>query len=261
MGEGMRFRDWAAVAVLSLVLGGLLCLPSALGVAGGGAGSGFGSGSGGYAVAASVNGVEIGEDAVTGYVARLRAARGLEDDSAWADWLSQGGLTPEDLRKSVINGMVVREATRQMAAEEGVTVGSSEVDEAVAETSGAYGSHEEWLAALEAGGSSEAEERENLEVQLLQEKLARKVVPVEVTDNEVLGYAQAYAEDWDGELPEAMDTLDEVPDDLLEAAREGAEDEARQEELAAWVSQWAENADIVVNDMPEGLPYDVEVEG
>ena len=54
-------------------------------------------------VAATVNGTEIGEKAVTSYIANFRSMSNLESDADWAQWLVDNNYTAADIREEVIN--------------------------------------------------------------------------------------------------------------------------------------------------------------
>ncbi len=80
-------------------------------------------------VAATVNGTDIGENAVSSYVANFRNLNSLNEDTDWAQWMVDNGYTAEDLRKEVINYYVSQELVRQAAEQNNVTVDEDAVDE------------------------------------------------------------------------------------------------------------------------------------
>lgn len=66
-------------------------------------------------VAATVNGTEIGEKAVTSYIANFRSMSNLESDADWAQWLVDNNYTAADIREEVINYYASQELIRQAA--------------------------------------------------------------------------------------------------------------------------------------------------
>ncbi len=54
-------------------------------------------------------------------------------------------------------------------------------------------------------------------------------------------------------------SLDQVSDDYVDYARETLETEAKDEEFNTWMSDYADNADIEVTDMPENVSYYVDL--
>lgn len=59
--------------------------------------------------------------------------------------------------------------------------------------------------------------------------------------------------EWDGTL----DDISIVPQDIVDNVRKTLQSEKFQE----WYSEYQSNADITINDMPHGLPYDVSLDG
>ena len=150
-------------------------------------------------VAATVNGVEIGENAVTDYIAAFRTNSGLEDDAAWAQWLVDNDYTIKQIRSDVIDYYVSQELIRQAAAENDVTVEAKEVDAQVETMRGYYQSEEEWQEALKSLGTTEDQYRSMLELSMLQSGLQEKVAKAtEPTKEEMLQYAQMYGSAYNG---------------------------------------------------------------
>lgn len=58
---------------------------------------------------------------------------------------------------------------------------------------------------------------------------------------------------WDGTL----DDISVVPQDIVDNVRKTLQSEKFQE----WYSEYQSNADVTINDMPDGLPYDVSLDG
>ena len=61
------------------------------------------------------------------------------------------------------------------------------------------------------------------------------------------------------EAPEEITSLDQIPEDFQESVKSMAESMKANDAYTEWSDGLKENADIVVNDMPEGLPYDIDL--
>lgn len=57
-----------------------------------------------------------------------------------------------------------------------------------------------------------------------------------------------------------LGSLDEIPDGILEEIRTTVVEEKTDESKEAWLKEMRETNDVVVNDMPEGLPYWVQLD-
>lgn len=149
-------------------------------------------------VAVTVNGVEIGENAVTAYIEELRAARDLEDDEAWGQWLFDNAYTVDSIRGEIINAYVAQELVRQAAEENGVSVSSDEVDEWIQVVKDS-GSEEDWETLLSWYGMTDAVYRASIETSLLQQALLEKVTAdVVASDDDVLSYIQSQSIQYSG---------------------------------------------------------------
>ncbi|WP_251212749.1 SurA N-terminal domain-containing protein [Adlercreutzia murintestinalis] len=122
-------------------------------------------------VAATVNGVELGEKAVTAYVDSRREAFGMTDDESWKSYLEQSQITPEELRNQIIDQYVSNEEIRQAAAANGIEVTDEEVDKAVADLKEQYGNESSWRIYLKQTGQTEYDVRESQRISLLNRKL------------------------------------------------------------------------------------------
>lgn len=62
-------------------------------------------------------------------------------------------------------------------------------------------------------------------------------------------------------VPEEVTSLDQFPEDLLdvEALRENLQSSKESEAVSEWYENLKEESDIKINDMPENLPYDVDM--
>lgn len=61
------------------------------------------------------------------------------------------------------------------------------------------------------------------------------------------------------EAPEKLESMDQLPEEFQEAVKAMLNSNNESQAYYAWVEQQREGADIVVNDMPEGLPYYVDM--
>jgi foldase protein PrsA len=59
--------------------------------------------------------------------------------------------------------------------------------------------------------------------------------------------------------PDEVTSTDQVPEEWLTEIKESLQYQAQTEAYNEWYEQYEEDADIVINDMPEGLPYDVDL--
>ncbi|MCD8317063.1 MAG: peptidylprolyl isomerase, partial [Eggerthellaceae bacterium] len=262
--------------------------------------------------------------------------------------------TPESVREEIIDGYVTQELIRQEADARGITIDSDTVDQYVESMKSNYSTDEAWEDALEAAGMTEDEYRENIELSLMASELQTALgEETEVTDEEVLEYAQNYASTldgakrsshilfsdddydeavevldelrngeidfadaaeeysidtgsasqggdvgWDalssfvteyqdavdglevGEIsdivesdygyhiitvtdewtaPDEITSLDQLPDEFVDSFRSSLESSNASSAYSEWLSEARDSADIVINDMPEGLPYDVDM--
>ena len=199
-------------------------------------------------VAATVNGTEIGEKAVTSYIANFRSMSNLESDADWAQWLVDNNYTAAVIREEGINYYASQELIRQAAEENDIKVESSEIDSQVQQMRSYYDSDEDWENALKQIGTTESQYRSLLEVSMLQQALQEKVAqPEDPTDEELLQYAQMYATYYNGakksshilfnsdDEATAQEVLDKINSgelDFAEAAKEYSQDEGSKEDYA-----------------------------
>lgn len=171
------------------------------------------------AIAATVNGEEILEENVTAYVLRLRSTMGLDDDGAWAQYLSDNGSSPEDYRALVIQVLAAGVVCDQAVRDAGIVVSDEQLDEYLDQTQSEYGIDDAgWESLLgQVGYSYSGTYREALRSELgFRMLMESQVGPYEDTAE----YQQKVQEYRDGLVADAT---------------------------------------ITVNTMPEGLPYDVDM--
>lgn len=306
------------------------------------------------AVAATVDGVAISEDLVTGYIENLRGQMGVTDTDSWGNWLAQNGYTPDSVREEIINSYVNRELIRTGADERGIKVESSEIDGYVDQMKQNYENDEKWKAALEQAGMTEEEYRSEIELQVKAKKLQESFASdEELAESDMLQYAQMYASTYDGakrsshilfdsadeataqevldklnagELdfaaaaqeyskdtgtaenggdvgwdktsnlvteytdglaplekdqlsglvtssygihiikctdvftaPEEVTSLDQIPAEWTESIKVALKSQKQSEAYQQWLEEYKESSDVVINPMPEGLSYAVDM--
>lgn len=148
--------------------------------------------------AATVNGEEISEDTVTKYVADFRESQGLQDDAAWAAWMSENMYTPETVREDVIDFYARDILLHQAADEHGVTASEDEINESLEQVRSQFESAADFEDALKDNGF--ADEQDYIDTVIepsvvenkLAEALADELESTEATDEEVLAMAQQY---------------------------------------------------------------------
>ena len=59
--------------------------------------------------------------------------------------------------------------------------------------------------------------------------------------------------------PEEITSIDQLPQEFVDTYRESVKQQNQQEVYQEWFDEYKEAADIVINDMPEGLPYAVDM--
>lgn len=206
-------------------------------------------------VAATVNGVEIGENCITAYIENFRELQGLESDDDWGTWVIENGYTLGDIRSDTVDSYVNQELIRQAAEQEGVTVTDEAVEERVQEAIDEAEKESSWDAALEEMGMSEEAYFYNVEVTLLQNELMDAVAPdAEASDDEVLSYIQSNEEDY-----EDAESLDEVDEDTVESYREYADSIAQEDEFNTWMIEFQDDSDIEVESLPDDVSYNIDL--
>ena len=151
------------------------------------------------AVAATVNGTEIAEQKVTDQIENIRQQSGLEDEDQWGQFLVENDMTPSSVRDQIIDSMVEQELIKAGAAELGITVEDSEINEYVDQMKSNYDSDEAWNKALEQAGFTEDEYRDMIKESLLEQKVGDHFEEkAELTDEDYLTSANTYASSYDG---------------------------------------------------------------
>ena len=63
----------------------------------------------------------------------------------------------------------------------------------------------------------------------------------------------------DGTETVEITSIDQIPSEWADSIRESLKSQAQTTAYQAWLTEAQENADVVINDMPEGLPYYVDM--
>ena len=228
-------------------------------------------------VAATVNGTEIGEKAVTTYIQNFRTQGALEDDNDWGQWLVDNDYTVDDIRSQVIDYYASQQLLRQAAEENGVTANADDVNSQIETMRSYYNSDEEWDGALKSVGMTEASYRSTLELSILENGLKEKVATVtEPSDEDMLQYAQMYASAYDGAkksshilfasddeatAQEVLDKINAGELDFAEAAKEYSQDTGSAEDggnvgwdkMTSFVDEYQTALDGLEKDQVSGL--------
>ena len=251
-----RTGEYIVVGIIALILGVLIMLPVIMGGANGGGDSS--SSSSNSDVAATVNGTAISEDEVTEYVTKFRTQQGLESDADWGEWMVSYGYTPEALRSDTIEYFVSRELLKQAIAEQGIEVAESEVDDFIASITEQVGGEEAFTKALEAEGMGLEEYRQEIRFSLQQQALAKKVASSDTTvdDAQVLEIVKMY-------FPDSVDadakSLDGVDPEVVDQIRSMLESSNMEQAFSDWMDDYRGKANIVIVDMPQSLPYAIDL--
>lgn len=126
-------------------------------------------------IAATVNGVPVGEADVTAYIQTVRAGMEMTDDADWAMWLADNELTDEQVRDQSIDYFVEMELIIQAAEKQEVTVDETAIEQQLATIRAGFESEEAFQEAMTAAGLDEASLRKNIRLQMLQEGIETKL--------------------------------------------------------------------------------------
>ena len=244
--------DLIAVGIISLLMGALMVYIMAVAMPSGGADKASDLSGG---VAATVNGVAIGENEVSEYIVTLRKQQGIEDESAWGSWLVANGLTPETLRSALLEQFVNQELVKQAIKEQGITVPSEDVDEYVNQIVEQQGGEEAFAKVLEQQNATMETVRESVELGLAEQKLAEQIAGnVEVTDDEVLEMLKMY-----GAADENAKSLEDIDEEMVQSFRDQIKSQKIGQPYQQWIAERRDKAEVKIENMPKGLPYDVDL--
>ena len=184
-------------------------------------------------VAATVDGEEIAEQTVTDQIQTIRDQSGLSDQDEWGSFLAQQSMTPSSVREQIIDSLVDQKLLVKGAAELGVTVEDSEIDEYVNQMKANYKDDAAWKSALEQAGFTEDKYREVIKNSLYEQKANEHFQSnAETSDEDLVKSAQQYASYFDG-AKRSSHILFKVDDPNDEAAM--SEAKAKAESLLAQI--------------------------
>lgn len=63
------------------------------------------------------------------------------------------------------------------------------------------------------------------------------------------------------DAPETIESLDQVPSDILEEIRTTASETDSESAMDDWLLEMKQTSDVVINDMPEDVPYNIDMSG
>ena len=239
----VNIGDLVAVGILSLIMGAIMVYIMMVAAPAGGG------------IAATVNGTTISEDQITEYVAQLRKQQGVEEESAWGEFLVTSQLTPKTLRSGLIDQFVNQELVKQAIKEQNVTVPAEDVDAYIAQITEQQGGEEALNEALQQQGVTMEQLREDVELGLAQQKFAEQIAgDVEAADDEILDLLKMYgAADADAE------SLDDIDEGMVESFREQVKSQKVGQAYSEWMNEYRSKAEIKIEDMPKDLPYDIDL--
>ena len=245
---GINMKDWAIISVISLVLGLLL---SWGGMAAAAAHA--------KPIAATVNGDPIYENEITQMILEVRLTQDAQDDETWASWLSNNGYTSESLRQTAIESRVSGILLEQATKEYGVNISNEDVENAYADEAANYGGEETFSGMLASAGMTPADYKERIRLILVRNAISDVVIPEQtISDEQVIeAISNAYPDMFDPQTQK----LEDLDPSLVAYVRGVLEENASQMAWSVWFGKYREQADVVVNDMPQGLSYDVAPAG
>ena len=249
-----------AVGIIALILGVLLCLPTFLATLPTSEGYDVTGG-----VAAQVDKVQIGENDITNAIAKIRTTQGFAEDEQWGKMLVSNNMTPEDARSVVIEQFVSDELLKQAAEENGVQITEQAIDEGFEqekknyeEEMKLYGINEEFEQMLTQQGMTTDDVKDAIKKSLMRTELGKKVVTdlQGISDADILAVLKMYHPD---AVSEDAETLEGVDESIVAEVREQFEGYERDQGLTNWLNTYREGKKIKINDMPKGLPYDIDL--
>ena len=243
--------------------------------------------------AAAEKGVEVTPEEVDTQVSGMKAR--YTDDEAWNTALEQAGTTEEQYRESVTIAMLESKLQEKVSEETDGTLSDEELLGQVSMYAQYFSgakrtSHvlfdledketaEQVLEQIKSGELSIADAAAQYSID---EVSAAKGGDVgwDMLNNFVTEYTDGIANLSQGDVsdlvesqhgyhiiqvteeytaPETVTSLDQVPTELVDYIRTMTESSKQSSAYTTWFEEYREGADIVINEMPEGLPYDIDM--
>ena len=180
------------------------------------------------AVAATVNDETIYEDDVTTTVQNLRTQSSLQEEDAWGEFLVSSDMTPDGVRKQIIDSRVDEILAQEGAKELKITVDDSEIDTYVESMKTNFDDDEAWENALTQAGFTAESYRDSIRNSLTQQAVSEHFEnEAKVKKADTLEAAESYASYYDGAKRSShiLIKVDNVDDKkAMKKAREKAQD-------------------------------------
>lgn len=144
-------------------------------------------------VAATIEGEDITEQAVSDYIASFRDGMGYSDDSAWAKYLGDNNETAKDMRHTTIVQLASDIVIQKEADKLGLRATDDEIDQKVSEFRSSLMAEDDdtWNSTLEKYKTTESDLRERYRKEILKEKVFEKDVPkTDPTDQDIKSYIE-----------------------------------------------------------------------
>lgn len=214
------------------------------------------------AVAATVNGTAIPEQEITDSIEAMRQqSTEFQEPVTWAKALAGSSMTPESLRESVIDTKVREIVIVQQAESDGYVVDQAAIDAQVEQVKATVGGDEKnWIDTLQRYGfKNEQAYRDTLVTDDLSKQMYEAYTP-EPTAEELEQYVVANAVNVEGyTAPEDGVVYADVPADVVEQLKEQWVQTNKSTKFQAYVEELVEAADVIINPMPDNVPYNVDM--
>lgn len=228
-------RDWAyrhrtalIVIALMIVAMGIGALVTYVTDDGGATGASDGSQAASEGVAATIDGQDIAEDAVTAYIRQYRGYAGYQEDGAWATFLDGMSSSPSAMREDAIKALARRVAVDKKAEETGTTVTDDEMDARIDEEAKEAGHAEDYEAYVTGTlmYPSMDDYRADVRMEILLDKLVSSDIdPIEPSELQMVIHASDSTESYIGSR--TYDLVVPLPEDASPSDVTQAEDAIR----------------------------------
>ncbi|MDR3136118.1 MAG: FKBP-type peptidyl-prolyl cis-trans isomerase [Coriobacteriales bacterium] len=214
------------------------------------------------AQAATVNGEPILEQDITDSIEAMRSQSGYTADVDWATALAGSALTPESLREQVIDSFVRNIVIEQAALEQGYQADTTAIDEQITQAKTTVGGDEQnWTDTLKRYGyKDEQAYRDMLTTSDLAEQMYDAYI-VEPSAEELEQYVIDNATSIEGyTVPDdGVVVYADVPESVITQLKEQWVTANKGIRFQEYVDGLVEAADVVINPIPEDVPYNVDM--